>query len=469
MKRGFIVSAVLSLLMTGCSLIEMILPEVDVLKLSETEFVVPAKGGEFILDITYTGEYTLNIETDGEAWVHEIATRATDPEEGVLRFRVDANKGYDDRHARIEVSVSPKVRKYINVTQKQKDALMLSKDIYELDEKGGNLQIEVQANVDIDVAIDPAASEWLTKVETKALVSKAFGFRIAPYEGSGTRTGKISFTSGDLKEEVTVYQNGGPELVLSSNLVNLTSDEGVFNVDVTTNVEYEVVMPEADWLSYVPTTKGTVTGSLEFKVKENTSYDSREAVIVIKGIDCNLSESIKVVQSQKDAIVPGASTVELESGSGTFVLTLGSNVDYDLSIDAGWLTLVQTKAFVEKELQFAYEANEDPEDREAVITFVYGDIIQKVTVVQSALLKDYVLGVTHMNRIFRLPEFTGTLKSGTVNWGDGSQEGYSAGLEHDYGTESEVTVEMNFNAGAGEHLVKFDDIEGIVEIDLSGM
>lgn len=87
----------------------------------------------------------------------------------------------------------------------------------------------------------------------------------------------------------------------------------------------------------------------------------------------------------------------------------------------------------------------------------------------SALLKDYVLGVTHMNRIFRLPEFTGTLKSGTVNWGDGSQEGYSAGLEHDYGTESEVTVEMNFNAGAGEHLVKFDDIEGIVEIDLSGM
>lgn len=55
MKRSFIVSVVLSLFMTGCSLIEMILPEVDVLKLSETEFVIPSKGGEFFLDITYTG------------------------------------------------------------------------------------------------------------------------------------------------------------------------------------------------------------------------------------------------------------------------------------------------------------------------------------------------------------------------------------------------------------------------------
>ncbi|MBQ3612877.1 MAG: BACON domain-containing protein [Bacteroidales bacterium] len=469
MKRSFIVSVVLSLFMTGCSLIEMILPEVDVLKLSETEFVIPSKGGEFFLDITYTGEYTLNIETDGDAWLHEIATRATNTDEGILRFRVDANKGYDDRHARIEVSVSPKVRKYINVTQKQKDALMLSKDIYELDEKGGSLNIEVQANVDVAVEIDPAASEWLSQVETKALVSKNFGFRIDPYEGSGTRSGKIFFTSGDIKEEVTVYQNGGPELVLGSNLVNLTSEEGVFTVDVTTNVEYEVVMPEADWLSYVPTTRGAVTGSLEFKVKENLTYDSREAVIMIKGMDCNLSETVRVVQSQKDAIVPGVSSVELESGSGTFSLTLGSNVDYDLSIDADWLSHVQTKAFVEKELQFAYEANEAPDDREAVITFVYGDIIQKVKVVQSALLKDYVLKVIHTNRTFRLPEFTGTLKSGTVDWGDGSQEGYSAGLGHDYGTGSEVTVEMDFNAGAGEHLVKFDDIEGIVEIDLSGM
>lgn len=35
---------------------------------------------------------------------------------------------------------------------------------------------------------------------------------------------------------------------------------------------------------------------------------------------------------------------------------------------------------------------------------------------QSALLKDYVLKVIHTNRTFRLPEFTGTLKSGTVDW-----------------------------------------------------
>lgn len=469
MKRSIISTAVLSVFLTGCSLIEMILPEVDVLKLSETEFVLPAKGGEIVLDITYTGDYTLDIETDGDVWIHEIATRATDPEEGILRFRVDANKGYDDRHARIEVSVSPEVKKYINVTQKQKDALMLSKDIYEMDEKGGSLKIEVQANVGIAVEVDEKASQWLTHVQTKGLTSSFHEFDVAPYEGSGTRSGKIVFSSGDMREEVTVYQSGGPELVLSSNLVNVSSAEESFTVDVTTNVGYEVVMPDADWLTYVPTTKGTVTGSLEFKVKENSSYEAREAVITVRGTEADLSESIRVVQAQKDAIVVGTSAVELESESGSFVLTLGSNVDYEVSVDAEWLSIVRTRAFVEKDLEFVYEANEDPYDREAVITFSYGNLIQEVTVLQSAELKDYVMSVTHINGNYKVPEISGDIRSGIVYWGDGSWDEYSAGMDHNYAAPSEVKVEIKFQGSVDEHIITLYDIEGITEIDLSGL
>ena len=48
MKRFFIMTLALSVLMTGCSLLDMILPEVAVLKLSESEFVLPAKGGEMV-------------------------------------------------------------------------------------------------------------------------------------------------------------------------------------------------------------------------------------------------------------------------------------------------------------------------------------------------------------------------------------------------------------------------------------
>ena len=66
MKRSFIMTLALSVLMTGCSLLDMILPEVAVLKLSESEFVLPAKGGEITVDITYTGDYMINIETDGD-------------------------------------------------------------------------------------------------------------------------------------------------------------------------------------------------------------------------------------------------------------------------------------------------------------------------------------------------------------------------------------------------------------------
>lgn len=451
-------------------MIEMILPEKDVLELFEDEFVLPAKGGKIFLDIEYSREYSVNIDVDEEdVWIHQILDETKGAQAGVLCFEVDANSGYDARYAIIEVSISSDIKKYVNITQKQKDALILSKEFYEFDEEGGDMEIEVHSNVKISVDIDDEASQWITQPQTKGLEADVFSFSVAPYEGTSVRSGKIVFYSGNLREEVTVYQKGEPKLVLSKDLVNLSAPEGKFTIDVTSNVPYEVVMPDVDWLECPLGTKSIVTNSLEFSVKENYSYDYREAVIVIRSKDKSLSESVTVVQAQKDAIVVAASKIEIGSSSGSFTLTLGSNVDYEMSIDADWLAPVRTKALEEDILEFVYEANDESAARKAIITFKYKDVMQEVTVLQFAPPKEYVLSVKHKNALFMVPEFIGTLQYGTVYWGDGSVEDYSLGLEHHYSEPSEVQVLMKFNADISEHLLRLENIDGIVEIDLSGM
>ena len=465
MKRMiFILMSVL--MAAGCNLTGVFQPETPMLELSENEFILPSGSGEVSVDITYVGEYEVVIDTDGDPWIHQVATKAT---EGVLTFRVDANEGYDDRHAMIEVSVSPELKRFIRVTQKQKDALMLSKERYEIAKEGGEFSVEVMANVEESVSVDEEASSWLTCVQSKGLSSETFHFKVLPNEGRSTRSGKIVFTGGDLREEVTVYQIGVPVLVLSDDLVNLTDKDESFSIDVTANVPYEVVMPEADWITHVPSVKSMVTGTVEFAVKPNETYDAREAVIVIRGTDSELTESVKVVQSQKDAIVAGKSIIEVGVESGTFVLTVGSNVDYEVSVDSDWLRQVQTKAFVEEDLEFSFDANRDPVAREAVITLTDGVLTQNVKVVQEARLEEYVLRVTHENAVFTMPSFKGTVTSGMIYWGDGLSEEYSENLVHDYGRKSEMTVEIVLQGGDDDHRVRFENITGITEIDLSGM
>lgn len=454
------------LMAAGCNLAGVFQPETPMLELSENEFILPSGRGEISVDMTYVGEYEVVIDTDGDPWIHEVATKAT---EGVLIFRVDANEGYDDRHAMIEVSVSPELKRFIRVTQKQKDALMLSKERYEIAKDGGEFSVEVMANVEVSVSVDEEASSWLTCVQSKGLSSETFHFRVLPNDGRSTRSGKIVFTGEGLHEEVTVYQIGVPVLVLSNDLVNLTDKDESFSIDVTANVPYEVVMPEVDWLTHLPSVKSMVTGTVEFAVKPNETYDAREAVIVIRGTDSELTGSVKVVQSQKDAIVAGRSIIEVGSERGTFVLTVGSNVDYEVSVDSDWLRQVQTKAFVEEDLEFSFDANRDPVAREAVIILTDGMLTQNVKVVQEARLEEYVLRVTHENAVFTMPSFKGTVTSGMIYWGDGSSEEYSDNLVHDYGRKSEVTVEILLQGGDDDHRVSFENITGITEIDLSGM
>ncbi len=459
MKR-YIYAFAAMLLASACSSLGVKEPE-NILELEEKDFVIPAAGGEFSLGITYSEDYTVTCE---EKWVREVMTKATS---GTLTFRVDPNKGYDDRHARLVVSVPAGKTDYIDVTQKQKNALMLAKDNYEIGKEGGTVTVEVQANVAVSAEVDADAASWLKKVGTKGLKSTTFAFSADPSEEDSVREGKIRFSNGDLEEYVTVYQAGEPVLVLGESSFSLTTEGGIVEVDLTTNTEYDIVMPEVDWVTYKPSTRGLVTGRIRFEVDPNESHDSRQAEILVKSRKGSLEESILISQNQKDAIIAGTSLVEVGCEAGTFTLTLGSNVEYQVSVDAEWLRKMQTRAFVEEDIAFSYDANDEMDDREALITFSYEGLKQDVKVVQKGFIKDYRFYVTHYNSVFTVPTFGGFVSSGTVFWGDGAQDEYAEGLVHQYNGASVVKTEVVIKGGKGERVVSMNDLTGVLVIDLS--
>ena len=76
------------------------------------------------------------------------------------------------------------------------------------------------------------------------------------------------------------------------------------------------------------------------------------------------------------------------------------------------------------------------------------------------------LGILYVGSKAVLPILTGSGSvSGTVTWGDGSQEAYAASQSHTYSKEGEYRVEVQT---LGATVVEFKDLETVSEIDLSG-
>jgi len=267
----------------------------------------------------------------------------------------------------------------------------------------------------------------------------------------------------------TVIQEEEPVLTLDRQDFEVTYFGGKCTVTVTANYEFEVVVPTdvAGWVKYQ--IQGAASNLVNFIVSAHDGYDARTAEIEIRLKDKELSETVTIVQGQKDVILLDENEFLLTYESGTFSVPLASNVAYEITTDATWLAFQPTKAMVEEEIVFAYEENDTLYERKAEIRFKTSKALKKIYVTQRPYVREFRLGVIHDLERFQIPSVTGFLYSAKVLWGDDSEEDYSEGLWHDYQQAGDVKVELVFEAGMDEHVVTLNSMVGIKEIDLSGL
>lgn len=122
-----------------------------------------------------------------------------------ITVSVSENEGYDERNCALVIKAGT-ASTVVNFFQKQKDALILTSNQFQIGAEGGTLEIPVSANVEPEVSISEDARFWITHVQTKALQGRTLVFSIAPAEENIDRTGTITISGDGKTQTVTIRQ-----------------------------------------------------------------------------------------------------------------------------------------------------------------------------------------------------------------------------------------------------------------------
>lgn len=350
--------------------------------------VFDTAGGTLALTFTTTSDWTASVDGAASGWL-SVSPASGEAGTHTLSLVTTANDSYDERNASVTIT-SGSVKKTLTVTQKQKDALILTSNKVEVDAEGGDFSIELQANVEVTYEIESGAQTWLTPVaRSRGLTSSVLAFHAEANEEAEARQAVIKLAGGNgLTEEVTVYQIGtGPALVLSQSEYIVSSAGETIQVELRSNTAYEIEMPGVDWLRE-NSSRSLSTYTHYFIVDPNETYDARSAVIRFIDRENGIEQTVTVTQMQRDAIVVAQNVYQIGVEGGALNFAVQANVDFTVSTNADWITQVEARGLTERMLCFEVTPNEGEEMREAVITLESGSVKQTIKVQQFGKMEE---------------------------------------------------------------------------------
>ena len=182
----------------------------------------------------------------------------------------------------------------------------------------------------------------------------------------------LAMASSCAKEEAS--------LSVGTSELSFTQQGGSQQISVSSNQSWTVTS-SGEGFSVSPAS-GTGNGSITVTASPNQGYDSRTGRITVSA--GGLSESISLVQAQKDAITIDGSEYELDYYPATLELKVGSNVDFTVDAPAAWVNVVSTKAMTESKVVLAVDRNDGKETRETDVRISGQGIDRTIHIVQKA-------------------------------------------------------------------------------------
>jgi len=355
---------------TGCK------PE-PTLSVSVNSINFTDREGDFIINITSNTTWRV---MGGDGWC--IGIPASGSGNGTVRVTAVANTTYSGRSTELIVTAAT-LSSTVSINQAQKDALILTQKIFNLPSTAGSVAAELKSNISYDITI-PADAPWVTKVKSKALVTSQHEFAVAANDGYDSRSTKIIFKdkNSSLSDTLTINQAQKDALILTQKRFNVPSSSSTVSVELRSNISYTVLLPPAvSWVTKV-NTKALTTYNHQFAISANETYDSRSVKIIFKDNNSTLSDTLTIVQAQRDAIIfsPLKSFV-VQKGGGTINYTLQSNIQYNVTLSAGvsWISEIKTKGLVSNSHSFAVAANSTNIIREGSVIFTSADNVFRDT------------------------------------------------------------------------------------------
>lgn len=444
----------------GCSEEQHLDPSISIS--GPTSLVFDTAGGNQTISFTSAKSWTVS---SGQDWCKVTPSNGNGGTTSIS-ILADENTTYDERNTSITIQ-SETISQRITITQKQKNALMLTSNKLEVIAEGGFIHIEIEANVDYIYEIEKSAQEWISVASSRTLNTSTIDLQIKRNEEFKKREGKIFIRSGEFEEIATIYQEGtSPNIVLTQNEYIVGSGEENLTIQLKSNVSYQMIMPEGvNWLQIVES-RAMSDYTHYLKVLANDTYEARTAEIRFVNEEKGLSESVKISQLQNNAVVVAQNIYELDAITTELGFEINANVAFEVYTSEDWIKYQpESRVLTAYPLSFVIDENVTVEPREGLIILTGGESKQEIKVVQKGRIDKSVLSIIHVNWNLVIPKITGHHLEGTINWGDGRNEIYSENIIHTYESKENYTLRIDL-LGAEE--VEFKNLIGIKEIDLSG-
>ena len=265
---------------------------------------------DLILVKTNPGSITIHATAD---WTTDLVGASTDfswldmePKSGSagdteIKFRANKdNLNVGDRNLMVKFKMDGN-NFYATVTQKQTDALISTRSKVELSNGAQDFTVDLQTNVEYDVDIDCG---WIERVVTKGLNEFTETFHVSSNTDPDPREGHIVISSGELSETISVYQAECNVLILGQELCEIGQEGGRFEIELRSNVDYDIIWPEVSWISPAGS-EGAAnrvlrSDMLVFAVEPNLILQPREADIIVKDKDSDMSATLHIRQEAND-------------------------------------------------------------------------------------------------------------------------------------------------------------------------
>ena len=348
---------------------------------------LPAASGSEIVTFKTNHDWKVTVTPAGApAWL-DVTPPEGSAGENTLSIKAPANEGYEDRSATVKIE-SGTALKYIGVLQKQKNAILLGKNKFEVPQQASTVDIEVRSNVDYAVEIREQDRSWINDISSRALSGSTIRLNISANPENSGREGHVTIRekNGTLWETVKIFQNQKDALILTSKEVTVGFGGEEFSVELRSNIEYDVEWTDS-WIRKAGT-RSMRTDRITFAAERHQDDDSRTAIITFKATESGLEDILTVIQTPEGDLIVSQNEYNVPAEGRNIVVNVSSNMELDIEIraaDIGWISNVTSPGTSQYSHTFRIEKNDNDDQRVGNITFKdrNRDLSEVVTVNQN--------------------------------------------------------------------------------------
>ncbi len=333
--------------------------------------------------IVITNNYDWAIYSNA-SWC-KLSTTYGSKGQSTVELQIEENTTYDDRSAIITVQGQIECLT-LNVTQRQKDALVISKTEYEVSANSGEIEVELNTNATYEITVN---SNWIHKVDAgRGLTTNKVKFIIDQHTGYDDRTGIISVKGANGTTTITVIQRQKNAIIITSKNIEAIGEGEEIEIEISANITYDITQ-SVNWITPVATPRGLTTNKLKFTVAANNTGALRTGKITVKNTTNGLSEDVTVTQKAKvlaisctpfaDILIPAGGSTVINytltgvSSSATVTATVSDGWKATVSktnATTGKITVTAPKPFVNSTISI--KATEGTQTPTCTLSFVEG-------------------------------------------------------------------------------------------------